>query len=266
MYRKYLKYNLFGLCALAITACGSASSSKDISNSEIDARITVDGEGNNVLIQADLQTIAPKFQGKPIRLSTEDQLTANLDGEVAELTDTLAQEILDDGLIPLLLTSLLFSSDSTFVGGFNNNRDGAEVTVTLNRAGERAYGSVMMPDPVFMNAPSAADTFTAGDSISIVWTAGDPTRDVFLTIRSSCPVENDQGIDNFYYSDSVSDTGIATISVNEIANQTRSQMPTGVNCTAEIRVARNEQGTTRGFGSGIITATQSANVAVNLIP
>ena len=160
MYRKYLKHNLLGLCALAITACGSASSSKDISNSEIDARITVDGEGNNVLIQADLQTIAPKFQGKPIRLSTEDQLTANLDGEVAELTDTLAQEILDDGLIPLLLTSLLFSSDSTFVGGFNNNRDGAEVTVTLNRAGERAYGSVMMPDPVFMNAPSAADTFT----------------------------------------------------------------------------------------------------------
>ena len=79
-------------------------------------------------------------------------------------------------------------------------------------------------------------------------------------------MENDQGIDNFYYSDSVSDTGIATISVNEIANQTRSQMPTGVNCTAEIRVARNEQGTTRGFGSGIITATQSANVAVNLIP
>jgi len=261
MYRKYLKYNFFGLCALAITACGSASSSKDISNSDIDARITVKGEGNNVLIQADLRTIAPKFQSKPIRLSTEDQLTANLDGEVAELTDTLAQEILDEGLI-----SLLFSSDSTFVSSFNNNRDGAEVTVALNRAGERAYGSVMMPDPVFMNAPSAADTFTAGDSISIVWTAGDPSRDVSITIRSSCPVENDQGIDIFYYSDTVSDTGIATISVNEIANQTRSQMPTGVNCTAEIRVARNEQGTTRGFGSGIITATQSANVAVNLIP
>ena len=183
MYKKYLKIGMLGLCALAISACGSASS-EDLFNSDIKANIVVSGDGSEIEVQANLTTLDVKFQNKPVRLRGGDQLLASIDGQVKVLYDTQAQELLDEGVIAL------FSSESTFFGRFNNNREGAEIVVTLDRESEDAYGIVTMPKPVFMSAPSSAEAFTAGDSISLVWSSGDPTRKVNIRIKSTCPLES----------------------------------------------------------------------------
>ena len=248
---------LFSIPALAlslaaISGCAEVDSA-DIKTSGIYSEMSVSAEDDSTTVFVRLRTGRP-LDADTIILSEGDQLSATMAGAV---------------------TSLLKNESDAYEGSFSAAPAGAEVKVALSRAQDPGAPDsvVTLPESFEITAPDFAETFNAGESITVAWSPASPSGSIDVTYRINCRVFDDNGLPsgaNYGRSYKTDDSGTHTAQINDVLNVLGNQddLESGISCPLEVTVTRTNEGTldaalTKG---GDIKATREKSVVVNVIP
>ncbi len=238
------------LAVFSLYGCTEVDS-QDIHTSGIYTDISVNARADQTSVSVDLRT-GNAIDADSILLSSGDQLIATLSGESIALSQ----------------------AGSGYTGTFAYNGT-SEVTVSLRRNnGINAPAStVVTPADFQITAPDRADTFNAGESITVAWVPTEPAGTATVDYFLNCQVTDDRGTSSgaaFRRAFDVVDSGTHTVTINEILDTFGYQddLVRGVSCPMAVSVTRTRIGNldpalTKG---GSILATRQKSVVVNVIP
>lgn len=243
---------LTGIFASVLAGCAKVDSA-DIRTSGFYAEIHISTDDETTTVFARLRT-GRAIDADTIILSPGDQLAATLSGNIIALNRT---------------------DTDAYRGVFEVATGGSEVKVALSRINDTdAQNSrVTLPNAFEITAPGLAESFNAGESITVVWSPGAPSNTVEVGYSLNCQVLDENGNlggATFGRSFEVVDSGTHTASVNQILNVvgTQDELVRDVSCPLEVTVTRTNNGTldpafSRG---GTIKATREKSVLVNVVP
>jgi len=243
---------LIGIIASTLVACADVDS-KDIRTSGIYAEISVRAQDDTAHVFARLRT-GRALDNDTVLLSPGDQLSASVSGRSIPLYETETE---------------------AYSGVLENVSGGSEIFVKFTRIDDvdAPNTRAILPEEFDISAPSPAETYNAGESITVVWSPGDPSNTVSVSYSLDCTVYDANGIPSgaaYGRGYSVADSGTHTASINQILNVvgTQDNLVRGVSCPLEVAVKRINDGTldnafTKG---GTISAIRERSVLVNVIP
>ena len=239
------------VAATGIVGCAEVDS-KDIRTSGFCSEMQVISGDNTTSVGANLRT-GRALDADSIVLSSGDQLTATMGGR----------------------SIALYKSDANYLGVFNQNGSGQEVRISLLRSDDidAPDSRVVVPIAFEITAPDQAETFNAGESISVAWTPGSLANTVSVDFFVNCQVTGENGLPTgaaYGRGYQVPDSGTHTASINQILDTfgSREDLVSGIACPMTVSVTRLNEGTldralTKG---GTIMAKQEKSVLVNVIP
>ena len=250
MNKKILKVVVV-IVAAGLTGCAEVDS-EDIRTSGFYSEMHVVTGDRTTTVSANLRT-GRSLDADSIVLSSGDRLTAAMAGN----------------------SITLVKSDANYLGVFELDGSGQEVRVSLLRSDDTDAPNslVAVPATFEITAPDQAETFNAGESISVAWTPGAATDVVSVDYFVNCQVTDDNGLPDgaaFGRGFEVADSGLHTAPINQILDTfgARDDLVSGIACPMTVTVTRINEGTldsalTRG---GSIKAEQTKSVLVNVVP
>lgn len=240
------------LIATALIGCAEIDS-EHLRTSGFHADITVTANDDSTIVSTRLNT-SNAIDADHINLTAGDQLTASIPGR----------------------SIVLHQRVSSYSATFDGSNENTEINVSLNRLNDKdaPNSRVVVPEQFELAAPDSGETFYDGDNLTFVWSPSDPTTSVTVTLSIDCQVFDENGIPSgsrFGRGVSVPNTGIHTVSINELLNSYGGgldQLSAPGSCSMEATVKRVNEGTLDRalMQGGRIRASREKSVLVRFIP